>query len=105
MSALLSATAQHTGTERLVGELDAVTGPEVRHRLLTWQFADATTLEVDLTQVTDMDAAGLSAIVMARRELRRNGIELVLVGTITPPVRRTLAVTRFARLFDLSETA
>lgn len=103
MSSLLIDTDDRVDVARLHGELDAVTGPEVRRRLCTWAAADIDRLLVDLDDVTEMDAAGLSAILMARRELRRHGITLELVGATAPGVRRTLAVTRFAQVFDLGE--
>ncbi len=105
MTALLTGTTATTEVEHLTGELDAVTGPEVRRRLETWEMAGIDELVVDLAGVTDMDAAGLSAIVMARRYLRRHGVDLVLTGTAGPAVRRMLAVTRFSQVFDLGQDA
>lgn len=103
MSALDTPVISRSVGEVLTGELDAVTGPDVRRRLETWAMADVAEVRVDLSGVTAMDAAGLSAIVMARRTLRRSGIALHLVGAIAPAVLRTLAITRFAPLFDLAE--
>lgn len=105
MSALDAPVLGRSVGEHLTGALDAVTGPDVRRRLCTYAFADVDEVRVDLSGVTDMDAAGLSAILMARRELRRAGIAVALVGATAPSVRRTLAVTRFARVFDLAEAA
>ncbi len=82
--------------------LDAVTGPALRARILEAGELGYRVC-VDLTETTEMDAAGLAAIVGPRRRLRALGLDLVLRNATSPGVLRTLSVTRFAPLFDLGE--
>lgn len=83
------------------GCLDALTAPTIRGHVLDAGI-HAERVIVDLSAVTEMDAAGLSSIVGARRRLRALGVEVTICGALAPSVRHTLAVTRFAQLFDLA---
>jgi anti-anti-sigma factor len=62
---------------RLVGDLDIASAPHVRWALprLTGRI-----LEVDLSRLAFMDAAGLSSLLLVRRQLERAGRRLRLHG-------------------------
>lgn len=81
---------------RLIGELDLASGARVRwalprlggHRLL-----------VDLSRLTFIDAAGLSALLLARRELELAGRRLELEEA-RGPVRRVFELSGLGHLVD-----
>ncbi len=62
---------------RLVGDLDLASAPHVR-----WALPRLTgrTLEVNLSRLVFMDAAGLSSLLLVRRQLERAGRRLRLHG-------------------------
>jgi anti-anti-sigma factor len=61
------------------GELTLRRACELKERLLV-RLARAQVLEVDLADVTEMDAAGLQLLLMVRREARASGREVRLVS-------------------------
>lgn len=62
---------------RLMGDLDLASAPHVRWAL---PRLGGRTLEVDLSRLTFMDAAGLSSLLLVRRQLERAGRSLRLHG-------------------------
>lgn len=62
----------------LEGELTIYTAADSKPKLLQALKAPAT--EFDLSQVTEIDAAGLQLLLLAKREARAAGIELSLTG-------------------------
>jgi anti-anti-sigma factor len=103
MSPLLQVVAPPTTVvESAPTHLDALSGPELRARLLG-AVGPGGHVVVDLAEVVAMDAAGLSAIVAARRALRRRDIALSVRGVRAPAVRRLLADTRYDVLFGVRE--
>lgn len=85
---------EESATTRLVlsGELDCSSAHQLRSRIHEALVAGTTTLVLDLTGVSFIDAAGLGVFVGARRRLSERDGRLELVGT-TRPVQRVLDIT------------
>ena len=78
------------------GELDLATGPALDRtiqRALS-EAPDATSLVLDLTDVTFIDSSGVKTLVRARRQLRgRDPVAgQLVVCNVQPPVHRILAL-------------
>ena len=58
-------------------ELTIVTAAQTRDRITPY-LAAATDLELDLSEVSDIDTAGLQLLLMARREAERRGATVTL---------------------------
>lgn len=57
------------------GEMTIYTAADLKQRLLD-QLAGAGSLELDLSQVAEMDSAGLQVLLMAKAEAGRHAVEL-----------------------------
>ena len=91
-AAPFSAKAEQRGDVEVVrfrGELDLVAAPTARHAM---GAAACSTLEVDLAELTFLDAAGLAALLSAREEAIARGCRVRVVGA-SGIVRRVFAVT------------
>ena len=88
--------SHHEGRHVVVlhGELDVVNAPSLRNALV--EIAGST-VAVDISDLTFIDAAGLGAIVSARREIEESRNKLELLGA-RPGVRRTFAIAGLAHL-------
>ncbi len=75
-----SATATPEAPSRLAieGELTIYTAADSKPKLLAALQAPAT--EFDLSQVTEIDSAGLQLLLLAKREARITGIDLSFTG-------------------------
>jgi anti-sigma B factor antagonist len=86
-------------TLRLAGDIDLDLAPALRQRLL--QLVDAgaaSTVVVDMTEVTFFDASSLGVLVAARQRSRIGGVNLVLRGA-SAPVLRVLRLAGLEALF------
>jgi len=83
----------------LHGELDVVNAASLRDALV--EIAGST-VAVDLSDLTFIDAAGLGALASARREIEESGNKLELLGA-RPSVRRTFTVAGLAHLLGDAE--
>ncbi len=81
-------TEGDTQVVSLVGELDILGADRVRTALTA---VSATTLVADLSELTFIDARGVSALVDAEDEIRARGNELRIVGA-TGLVRRVFEI-------------
>ncbi|MFF8288839.1 STAS domain-containing protein [Streptomyces sp. NPDC016309] len=81
----------------VAGELDIVTGEELRARLHGLLLGPATVV-VDLSAVTFLDCSGLRVLLWARRRSNAVGAELRLHAP-SPAVRKILRVTRLEAAF------
>ena len=63
----------------LDGNLTIYEAPAVKERLVT-ALSESQTLELDLSQVSEIDTAGFQLLVMAKREAARQGKTLGLVA-------------------------
>jgi anti-sigma B factor antagonist len=90
-----------TGRDGLVivtlkGELDIMSAPAARERLLSLLRPDASLLVVDMSAVRYADASGLAALVSTQRRAVLLGGALRLAA-LRPEVARVLAVTGLSR--------
>jgi anti-sigma B factor antagonist len=81
----------------LGAELDIVSAPAVRERLLSLLRPDASRLVVDMSAVRYADASGLAVLVSTQRRAVLLGGTLRLAA-LQPEVARVLTVTGFSRL-------
>ncbi|MER7112552.1 STAS domain-containing protein [Streptomyces sp. NPDC000229] len=97
-----TATTQPGGSTVLTvsGELDIVTGEELRSRLHA-ALPRSPTVLVDLSGVTFLDCSGLSVLLWARRQAATNGTRLLLHAA-SPAVEKILRATGLERAFTFS---
>jgi anti-anti-sigma factor len=82
-----------TARVRVVGEVDMVTAPMLRERLVRVLHAGRpTALEIDLAAVTLLDCAGIGALVAVRTAALQVGCRMQ-VRHLQPIVRQVLDVT------------
>lgn len=84
------------------GEVDADSAPGLRACLL--QVLDrpgVTTVDLDLTGVTFLDSAGLTALVVAHRAARSSGRVLTMRCGTSRAVVRPLQITGLAGVFTI----
>ncbi|MEU4408028.1 STAS domain-containing protein [Streptosporangium sp. NPDC023963] len=90
---------------RVIGELDAMTVPDVvvklDEALLTF---DDLSLVVDLTQVTFIASAGVGALVEMRRKVQRRQGRLIVVLPPQGRARRLFVLTRMVDHFEVRLT-
>jgi len=87
---------------RLSGRVDAQSAPEVQSRLLELIFKGERQLLVDLEAVDFLSSAGLRSLLLAHRELRQAGGELVLLKPAPNP-REVLRLSGFLKLLRVVE--
>ncbi len=80
----------------LAGELDMVSAPAVRERLLSLLRPDASRLVIDMSAVRYADASGLAVLVSTQRRAVLLGGTLRLAA-LRPEVAKVLAVTGLSR--------
>lgn len=79
------------------GDLDLVTGPQLRQRLHSVIDRSIGDVSVDLAEVRFLDASGLAVLVEARQRLQASGRRL----TVSRASTRTLRVFRLAGVSTL----
>lgn len=89
-----------TSTAALSGELDISGADGLRDTLDDLHRRGHRLVEVDLSELDFLDAAGLSVLVRADRRFRDSGAELVLTG-LRPAQRRLLEITGLDRVLTL----
>lgn len=80
------------------GEIDALTAPHLEAFVAGRSLAGCAVLELDLSGVTSIASAGLSALVGLRRRCEQRGIDLRLRGT-QPSVWRVFELTGLHNVF------
>jgi anti-sigma B factor antagonist len=85
------------------GEIDLYTAPAFRNEMLAAIGGDSPQLIVDLTDVTFMDASGLTALVDALHHARASGGSVGLAAP-TSGVRKVLGITQLDRVFPVHDT-
>jgi anti-anti-sigma factor len=83
--------------------LDSRNAGQLKAEFLILAQPDIDTLIVDLTDVGHVDSAGLSALLLAQRQMRIHDGELRLVG-LNESVRSLLAMTQLDRIFPVFNT-
>jgi anti-sigma B factor antagonist len=84
----------------VAGELDLDVAPKLGVCLNELIDSGATTIVVDLLEVTFMDSTGLAVLIDAGKRLRRFDGGLVLV-TDSPSITRLLTIRGLGRLFRI----
>jgi anti-sigma B factor antagonist len=82
------------------GELDVASAPMLRAQIKFALGGRPARLVLDLAGLRFCDAAGLSALVMARKAATRDGASLALAA-VPRPVTRLLKITGMNRMLDL----
>lgn len=85
----------------LAGQLDYRTAPQLAGRIQDLRSDGHRELELDLTELTDLDATGLAVLLTARQRFAGAG-DLVVLRGASSHLRRVLEVTGVARLFELA---
>jgi anti-sigma B factor antagonist len=88
---------------RCAGEVDIATVARLRDRLSTLQVDGATTLVLDLDEVTFLDSLGLGALIGAHKRARVLRGSFVIVCT-SRPVLRVLSATALDRVFTVVDS-
>jgi anti-sigma B factor antagonist len=70
--------AEHEAVVRVIGEIDMETSPALKARLLELAQQGVQRITVDMTETEFIDSTGLHALVVAVKELRLNGGDLVV---------------------------
>ena len=83
------------------GEIDSATAPQLRDCLLEALSRPAARVEVDLSRVTFLDSAGLSALAAAHRAARTTGRELRFRCGTARAVVRPLQITGLWDVFTV----
>jgi anti-sigma B factor antagonist len=98
-----TASCDHTTRLTVTGELDLATAAAFLAAGEDAVLTEMTTcLELDLSGVSFMDAAGVGALVALNRQARLRGRLLVLVAA-SQPVRKVLELTRLANAFQADD--
>jgi anti-anti-sigma factor len=94
----------------VTGDIDLLTAPDLHTYLcaalddtLDDTVGSASTVVVDLSEVTFMDARGLTALLRAEAHARDRGARLHLTA-LPPPLTRLLHITGLDQHFDLRPT-
>jgi len=90
---LLYETQDDTAQVRIDGELTIYTAAELAAQLLP-SLGHTSRMALDLSQITEMDGAGLQLLLMVLREAPKAGTELTLTG-------RSKAVTETLELCNV----
>lgn len=85
------------------GEVDVATAPILRDRLQELAAGGASTVVVDLHQMTFLDSTGLGVLVGALKRCREGGGELCLVAP-QPRILKLLDITGLMGVFSLHDT-
>ncbi len=88
----------------LTGKLEAFTVVALREKQEELLAEGAGNFVVDLSSLTFMDSAGLSALVSLLKRTRQNGGDVVLVAPSDADAYRILALTRFDQVFKITNT-
>ena len=83
--------------------LDSIIAPDLKAEFLILSQPDVEALIVDLSAVEYVDSAGLSALLLARRQQVSHDGDVRLVG-VSPEVRQLLELTQLNRVFPIYET-
>jgi anti-anti-sigma factor len=85
--------------------LDAFSAPALRQQIEELLHLGASRFVIDLTQVPFFDSAAMAVFVSALKKARQTGGDVKLVWPREEAARRIIHLTKFDRVFDLSETA
>jgi anti-sigma B factor antagonist len=84
-------------------KLDATTSPELKGKFLILCKPQLKELIIDLSEVEFCDSTGLSALLIAERQMRENNGRVKLVG-VHKKVLSLLKISHLDRTFQIFET-
>lgn len=84
----------------VAGDVDLHSGPELRDRLTSLAEDGARQVTIDLTKATFLDSMALGVILGAKKQLDRDGGELILVVP-SPELRRIFEITMLDRVLEI----
>ncbi len=87
----------------VVGELDALSAPQLDEHLSEFLTDSPVQLVVDLTDVDFLDSTGLGVLIKALTHLRENGGDLALVAT-SPRILKVLSITGMDQIMTVGES-
>ena len=85
--------------------LDAFTAPTLREQMEGLIYEGANRFVIDLTRVPFFDSAAMAVFVNILKKARQAGGDVKLVWPEEEAARRIIHLTKFDRVFDLSNTA
>ena len=85
--------------------IDAFSAPELRARLDQQAESGVQRFVIDLSEVPFLDSAGLTVLVSLLKRTRYAGGDVRLVWPAEEGARRILRLTKFDRVFSMSESA
>jgi anti-anti-sigma factor len=88
---------------RPVGELDIATAPLLEDALVRAETEPVSVIELDLSELTFMDSAGIHVLLQAAARTRADSLRLRIVSP-TRQVTRLIAVARVERFLPLLES-
>jgi anti-anti-sigma factor len=92
----------HAVRIQVTGEFD-VAAAATFEKALWSSDGDPTKVEIDLREVTFIDSAALSSLVVAATTAERNGFELRIIRPIDEQVRRILKLTDIESLVPMED--
>lgn len=87
------------------GRVDAYHAPAFRGAVYEVIEEGNYKIVVDLSGVNFMDSAGMSVLVTLLKRVKQNQGDVKLVRPKNPAAQRILTLTRFDRVFDMSDSA
>lgn len=84
-------------------KLDVSVSPELKGEFILLCRPQLTTLVVDLSAVEFCDSSGLSALLIAERQMRQNGGEVRLAG-VHKKVLSLLKISQLDKVFPMFDT-
>ncbi len=88
------------GIINVKGEIDMLTSPNLRKKLLPFFKKNANGIIVDLSEVSFMDSSGIATLVEGLQWSKKNESEFILTG-LGANVRNALALTKLDKVFTI----
>ena len=85
--------------------IDAFSAPKLRAEFDRMLDSGVLRFVLDLTDVPFLDSAGMAALVSLLKRARQNGGDVRLIWPAEEAARRILRLTKFDRVFAMSDTA
>lgn len=85
--------------------IDAFSAPQLRTELEQLLQSGVQRFVVDLSAIPFLDSAGMAVLVSLLKRTRQDGGDVRLVWPVEENARRILRLTKFDRVFSMSETA
>jgi len=99
----VSKNTQHTVIKIRERKLDVSVSPELKGEFILLCRPTLKSLIVDLTDVEFCDSSGLSALLIAERQMRGHGGKVILVG-VHKKVMALLKISQLDRVFQIFDS-